>query len=27
VEPGTFKLMVGSNSVDVIETKLNVVAK
>ena len=27
VEPGTFKLMVGSNSVDVIETKLNVVAR
>ena len=27
VEPGTFKLMVGSNSVDVVETKLNVVAK
>ena len=27
VEPGTFKIMVGGNSVDVIETKLNVVAK
>ena len=27
VEPGTFKIMVGGNSVDLIETKLNVVAK
>jgi len=27
VEPGTFKIMVGGSSVDVIETKLNVVAK
>ena len=27
VEPGTFKIMVGGNSVEVIETKLNVVAK
>ncbi len=27
VEPGTFKIMVGSNSVDVIETKLNVLAR
>jgi beta-xylosidase len=27
VEPGTFKIMVGGNSVDVIETKLNVAAK
>jgi beta-glucosidase len=27
VEPGTFKIMVGGNSVDLIETKLNVVAR
>ena len=27
VEPGTFKIMVGGNSVDLIETTLNVVAK
>ena len=27
VEPGTFKIMVGGNSVEVIETTLNVVAK
>jgi beta-glucosidase len=27
VEPGTFKIMVGGNSVDVIDTKLNVAAK
>jgi beta-glucosidase len=27
VEPGTFKIMVGGHSVDVIETKLNVAAK
>ena len=27
VEPGTFKIMVGRNSIDLIETKLNVVAK
>jgi len=27
VEPGTFKIMVGGNSVDLIETKLNVVAQ
>jgi beta-xylosidase len=27
VEPGTFKIMVGGNSVDLIETKLTIVAK
>lgn len=27
VEPGSFKVMVGGNSVDLIETKLNVVAR
>ena len=27
VEPGTFKIMVGGNSVDLIETKLSVVVK
>ena len=27
VEPGTFKIMVGGNSVDLMETTLNVVAK
>ena len=27
VEPGTFKLMVGGNSVDLIEAKLDVIAK
>ena len=27
VEPGTFRIMVGGSSVEVIETKLNVVAK
>jgi beta-glucosidase len=27
VEPGTFKIMAGGNSVDLIETTLNVVAK
>jgi beta-glucosidase len=27
VEPGTFKIMVGGNSVDLIETQLHVVEK
>ena len=27
VEPGTFKIMIGGNSVDLIETTLNVIAK
>jgi hypothetical protein len=27
VEPGTFKIMAGGNSVDLIETTLNVAAK
>ena len=27
VEPGSFKIMVGGNSQDLIETTLNVVAK
>jgi len=27
VEPGSFKIMVGGNSVDLIETKLNVIAR
>jgi len=27
VEPGTFRIMVGGNSVDLIETKLSVVQK
>jgi beta-glucosidase len=27
VEPGTFRIMVGGNSVDLIETKLSVVEK
>ena len=27
VEPGTFKIMVGGNSVDLIETTLNVIAR
>jgi len=27
VEPGTFKIMVGGNSRDLIQTDLNVVAK
>jgi len=27
VEPGTFRIMVGGNSIDLIETKLNVVEK
>ncbi len=27
VEPGSFEIMVGGNSVDLIETKLNIVEK
>jgi hypothetical protein len=27
VEPGSFKIMAGGNSVDLVETKLNVAAR